>query len=247
MIKSLKRFGIIFCGTIAIFAFTSVQAEKLSNVEKQNVNYKVKKGAKFTIQKGTQHQVCNNFIEYLSTMTVNETDSLRSVITAPRLKLSLPKANSETPQRFVQLALQRIGTSEIYLSGYNSWLKSIDTIQQALLPKAQLKVEELYVDVNNDGVKEKVLTYSALLPGLGWFYENYVLNQDGNLNTERFKREVNFAGRIFYFNGRTFSYRKRNYGYSIAEHFPALDNYGTTNSKVIGTIIRHGICQIKQN
>jgi len=125
----------------------------------------------------------------------------------------------------------------------NDWFQAIGRLQERL--NLGLQVFLLHVDVNNDGKKNKVLSASYFSKKLGWFHQNYVLDDDGFLNLKLIKKN-HFGGKIFYYEGRTYSYTTLLDTYYISDHFPWAENPAFLNKKVIGTLISSPICLIEK-
>lgn len=237
MNKTLKGLFFIFWGSTAFLGAAKAQSEEVKNIEETNkANYYVKKGTRFNI--------CNDFSTYLSSMTEQEIKDARSIITEKKLNFSLPSSTPSTPERYIQLELQVMGRYPVKISKHrNDWFQAIGRLQERL--NLGLQVFLLHVDVNNDGTKNKVLSASFLSKDLGWFHQNYVLDDNGFLNLTLIKKN-HFGGRIFYYEGRTYSYTKLLDTYYINDHLPWTESPSAINNKIIGTLIRSSICLIEK-
>lgn len=237
MNKILKGLFFMFLGTTAFLGAVKAKSEKVNNpIEKIKANYYVKKGTRFNI--------CNDFSTYLSSMTEQEIKDARSIITEKKLNFTLPNSTPSTPERYIQLALQVMGRYPIKISKYrDDWFQMITRIQER--SNSDLEVLLLHVDINNDGTKNKVLSASTLSKELGWLHENYVLDENGFLNLKLIKKNY-FGGKVFYYEGRTYSYKTILDTYYISDHFPWTESSGAINKKVIGTLIRSSICLIEK-
>ena len=220
MNKIFNGVSVTFLGVIAFWAGAKTQTEKINNAgAKKTAIYAVKKGARFNI--------CNDFSAYMSSMTEQEIRDARSIITEKKLNFTLPESVSSTPERYIQLSLAAMGQHPIKISKYrDDWFQMVNRIKERL--NLDLEIVLLDIDINNDGTKNKVLSASYISNKLGWFHENYVLDGNGLLNRTLAKKN-HFGGKVFYYEGRTYSYKKLLDTYYISDHFPSLESYGSIN------------------
>lgn len=178
----------------------------------------------FVVTKGKSYTLCNDVAAYINEHRAFYDSKPRELFSIKTGKFNKPKMKPSTFERYVRLELQNIGFRRpITLTGHNSWKTEIESIEKIMLK--DLIVTEFTMDINNDGVRDNVFTYSFYEKKLQSFvFINYVINDEGNLNLA-FKNGLSSIGELFYYDGRSFRYEDDPVDHSvhIYENFPMYE------------------------
>ncbi|WDE02582.1 hypothetical protein [Thalassomonas actiniarum] len=200
----------------------------------------------FEVKKGTRFGLCNDVAAYINNHRDYYDTNPRELFIFKTDKFNKPKSTPSTKERYIQLVLQSVAHSKIRLTGFNSWKKKLERIEQRM--QEQLEVRELMVDINNDGITDRVLSYSHFNEKFKkWYFLNYVLNEQGNLNLT-FERGRASTGELFYYDGRTYVYRKKGKDVlGIYPHGPFYTKQGAINKvpeNMLGLNTGDATCEI---
>ncbi len=177
----------------------------------------------FVVTKGKAYAVCNDVAKYVNEHRAFFDTMPREFFPRRAGKFSKPKKKPSTFNRYIQVAFQALAYIPIpFDSPYGtSWKSIIKDIEEKR--KSDLAVTEFIMDINNDGVLDKVLSASYLIksPYHFWSVVNYVLNDEGNINLA-FKDGRVSTGELFYYDGHSFRYSvyDDNTDIHIYENFP---------------------------
>ena len=213
------------------------------NAQKNIINKVNEPVIPFVVTKGTRYNICNDVADYINNHRAFYDSKPRELFSIQTGKFSKPKMPASTFERYVQIRLQSMAYNPIYLTGHNSWKKTIKSIEETM--SQDLAITEFTIDINNDGVRDKVFSYSFYREkAKTWVFINYVLNDKGNHNLAFEKRRV-IDGELFYYDGRTFMYRHYGQSNRIYENFPSYE-IGTPRipENMLGLRVGSAICEI---
>ena len=183
----------------------------------------------FVASKGSRFDICKDVAAYINKHRKLYDSDPRELFSVKEGKFNKPKARATTVERYIQIALQNMAYHPIQLTGYRTgWKNRITFMEQRV--QQDFSVVELSIDINNDGITERVQSYSYYNSEYKfWGHVNTVLDNKGNINLA-FEQERVSTGELFYYDGRTFAYRRHGDVNNIYDHFPSY-KYDSTRSK----------------
>ncbi|WP_281561679.1 hypothetical protein [Thalassomonas sp. RHCl1] len=101
----------------------------------------------FEVKKGTRFELCNDVAAYINNHRDHYDTNPRELFTFKAGKFNKPKSTPSTKERYIQLALQSVAHSKIRLTGFNSWKKNLERVEQRM--QEQLEAQELVLDTND--------------------------------------------------------------------------------------------------
>lgn len=202
----------------------------------------------FIASKGSRFDICKEVATYINKHRDFYDSDPRELFTIKEGGFSKPMGKPATLERYIQIELQSIASHPIRLTGYPSgWKSRIKTIEQTM--EEDLVVTEIIVDINNDGITERVLNYSYYNSKYKfWGHVNTVLDDKGNINLAFGKGRVT-TGEQFYYGGRTFAYRRNGQSNRVYENFPLykdMNKMSSNPNNMIGLLDKPAICEITQ-
>ena len=235
----------IICNALTFFlliiSFKNVASEKDINVA-----LVTNKAIPFIASKGSRFDICNDVADYINKHRDFYDSDPRALFSIREGKFNKPKATATTVERYIQIALQNMAYHPIQLTGYRTGWKNRITFMEEIIQQ-NFAVAELTVDINNDGITDRVLSYSYYNNEYKfWGHVNTVLNEKGNINLAFEKGRIT-TGESFYYDGRTFVYRSSNQTNKIYENFPSyrdISRHSTIPNNMNGLSERPAICEI---
>jgi len=180
----------------------------------------------FVVTKGKSYALCNDVATYINEHRAFYDNNPRELFSIKTGKFNKPKMKPSTFERYVKIRLQDISYNNIHFSADDGipWKELINSIEEIM--EKNLKVTEFTIDINNDGVRDKVMSYSFYDEKYNeWVFINQVLDDKGNLNLA-FKKGRSTFGELFYYDGRSFryDYDVNQNSIDIYENFPMYES-----------------------
>jgi hypothetical protein len=226
--------------------FLTISFKTFSSDEDINLTLKTKSIQPFIVSKGNRFDICNDVNDYINKNRKFYDSDPRELFSIQDGKFSKPKSKDETLERYIQISLQDMAYNPIQLTGYRtSWKNRIAFMEERM--QQDFAVAELTVDINNDGITDRVLSYSYYNGEYKfWGHVNTVLDAKGNINLAFEKGQVT-TGELFYYDGRTFSYRHHDQTNNIYEYLPSYKNMSESSvipNNMNGLLDGPSICEI---
>jgi hypothetical protein len=195
-----------------------------------------------TLTKGEQYGVCRDLLPYLQDIEANGEKGLasRPIFTPDGKVFKAPKWQEIEKYDGLKVNMQRVS---LRYKSFKEWRKILDWEEGIVNdPKAHYRVEVSNFDLNNNGLKEKILRSSYYSgEAVGWFYSQNVVTNNNNLDISFYYTDGYFSdvtGEVFFYKGRTFSISLSKYKNSVNEFFDSP--YGDS-----GIVVKKMLCVFK--
>ncbi len=228
------------------FYLLSISFKNVASEKERSVVMVTESTVPFIASKGSRFNICNDVAAYINKHRDFYDSDPRALFSVKEGKFNKPKSTATTVERYIQIALQNMAYHPIQLTGYRTGWKNRITFMEEIMQQ-DFTVVELTLDINNDGIRDRVQSYSYYNSEYKfWGHVNTVLNEKGNINLA-FELGRITTGELFYYDGRTFVYRRSDQVNKIYEHFPSykdITRKSTIPNNINGLSNKPAICEI---